>query len=308
MTENDENKKTIYEDEKKEEKDGETTITRRKSIMEVNPDGSTKVTDSVISSTIKNEIKLDENTKVNVEEVEAELDDQKYINAMRTKNQLAVLKGTNQMICLLALSSAENILKKMGCSLEQDFSIFAFGIYSLEEINEIRKSMQIDKLKPKPKENFTKDFYVLMPPINRINRNKKTLNNIIFKNVQAKLDFIKAEEERKKREEEEKKRKLEEANKKILIEKEKRKKKACYKIKKIRNDNRLEILMKKFKQYRNNCEQLRIIEHRRKMETEKKVLRLKMRKSVKEGKEVGEGPQEGENADENPQNNDENDE
>ena len=215
MTENDENKKTIYEDEKKEEKDGETTITRRKSIMEVNPDGSTKVTDSVISSTIKNEIKLDENTKVNVEEVEAELDDQKYINAMRTKNQLAVLKGTNQMICLLALSSAENILKKMGCSLEQDFSIFAFGIYSLEEINEIRKSMQIDKLKPKPKENFTKDFYVLMTPINRINRNKKTLNNIIFKNVQAKLDFIKAEEERKKREEEEKKRKIEEAKKKI---------------------------------------------------------------------------------------------
>ena len=136
-----ENEKILNEEEKTEKIDGGTTTTKRKSIMQVNPDGSTTITDSVISSTIKNEIKLDENTKVNVNEVEADVDDQKYLQAIREKKQLAVLKDTNQVICMLSLESAENILKKMGCSLEEDFSLFAFGIYTLEEINEIRKSL-----------------------------------------------------------------------------------------------------------------------------------------------------------------------
>jgi hypothetical protein len=200
-----ENEKILNEEEKTEKIDGGTTTTKRKSIMQVNPDGSTTITDSVISSTIKNEIKLDENTKVNVNEVEADADDQKYLQAIREKKQLAVLKDTNQVICMISLESAENILKKMGCSLEEDFSLFAFGIYTLEEINEIKKSLTLEQ--PKKKENFTKDFNIILPPIERIDRNNNLLSNTLFKNVQDKLDFIKAEEERKKREEEERKRK-----------------------------------------------------------------------------------------------------
>jgi hypothetical protein len=41
--------------------------------------------------------------------------------------------------------------------------------------------------------------------------------------------------------------------------------------------------MKKFKQYRNNCEQLRLVEQKKKIETEKKVLRLKIKRDGKEG-------------------------
>ena len=294
MSENNNNKKTLFEDEKEEKKNGETLVTKRKSIMEVNPDGSTTITDSIVSSSLKNEIKLDENTKVNVSEVDAELDDKKYIDAMRSKNQLAVLKDSNQMICMIPLSAAENILKKMGGTLEEDFSTFAFGIYSLEEINEIRKSMIIEPTKKPP--NFTKDFNIYMPHIERIKRNNNLLNNNLFKNVQDKLDFIKAEEERKKREEEERKKKLEEAKQLKLLEKEKRKEKACNKLKKIRNDNRLEILAKKFGQYRNNCEQLRLTEQRKKIETEKKVLRLKIKK---DGNNPEGGKPENENEGEN---------
>ena len=277
MTENDGDKKTLFTEEKTEQKDGETLTTKRKSIMQVNPDGSTTITDSIVSTSVKNEIKLDENTKINVSEVDADLDDKKYIQAMREKNQLAVLKDTNKMICIIPLKAAENILKKMGGSLEEDFSSFAFGIYSMEEINEIRKSLVYEKPK-KVFVNIIKDFDIIMPPLERLPRNNKQLNSLLFQNVQEKLDMIKAEEERKRREEEERRKKLEEANRLKLIEKEKRKEKACNKLKKIRNDNRLEILKIKFGQYRKNCEELRLVEQRKKVETEKKVLRLKIKR------------------------------
>ena len=158
MTEFSENPIPIKQVEEHVEKDGETT-TKRKSIMEINPDGSTTITDSVISSTIKNEIKLDENTKVNVNEIDADIDDVKYINALRTKNQLAALKNDNQMICLFPLSAGENILKKMGSSIENDFSLFAFGIYSMEEINELRKTSILEK--PKKPPNYTEIFMLI---------------------------------------------------------------------------------------------------------------------------------------------------
>jgi hypothetical protein len=296
MTENSEYPTAIKSLEEHVEKDGETT-TKRKSIMEINPDGSTTITDSVISSTMRNEIKLDENTKVNVNEIDAELDDSKYINALRTKNQLAALKNNNQMICLIPLSAAENIFKKMGTNIENDFSLFAFGIYSLEDINEIRKTSRLEK--PKKPPNLTRDFYPYMPPLDRLERNRECPISLLFKNVQDRLDLIKAEEERKKREEEEAKRREEEEKRRLMEEKAKRKEKACNKLKKIRNDNRLEILKIKFAQYKKNIENAKIYETSRKMETQKKVLKLKI-KNNKNGGGEGEG---GEGNDENENNN-----
>ena len=159
------------------------------------------------------------------------------------------------MICLLPLSAGENILKKMGSSLQKDFSLFSFGIYSLEEINEIRKTSSFEK--PQKPPNYTKDFKVYMTPVYKLGRNKKYLNSIVFKKVQERLDFLKAEEERKKREEEERKRKEEEKKRqeeekknKLDKEKERRKEKACNKLKQIRDANNLEILKLKFAQYK----------------------------------------------------------
>ena len=53
MTETNESTKILSQDEETTQKDGATTTTKRKSIMEVNPDGSTTITDSIISSTKK---------------------------------------------------------------------------------------------------------------------------------------------------------------------------------------------------------------------------------------------------------------
>jgi hypothetical protein len=187
MTENAGEETIINKQEETVDQDGNTVTTKRKSIMQINPDGSTTITDSFVSSTVKNEIKLDANTKVNVSEVDAELDDKKYIEALHSKDILAILKDANQMICLIPLSAGENILKKMGSSLQKDFSLFSFGIYSLEEINEIRRTSSLEK--PQKPPNYTKDFVVYMPPVYKLGRNKKYLNSIVFKKVQERLDF-----------------------------------------------------------------------------------------------------------------------
>ena len=58
---------------------------------------------------------------------------------------------------MLSLKHLENILKKMGSNLKEEINLIAFGIYSMEEINEIKKSFIIDV----PKvvfENVTKNL------------------------------------------------------------------------------------------------------------------------------------------------------
>ena len=56
MTENDENTK-IIEEKKVEAKDGGIITTTRKSIVQVNPDGTTTVTDSFIYTKKRNKIR-----------------------------------------------------------------------------------------------------------------------------------------------------------------------------------------------------------------------------------------------------------
>ena len=261
-------------------KNGSNTITKKENSIHTNADGKTTITSNEVSKSVKNEIQLDSDTKVKVSEVDAGQDDAMYLELIKKKDQLAILKDTNHYICMLSVKHMENIFKKMGSNLKDEINLIAFGIYSMEEINEIKKSFILDV----PKvvfENVTKNFEVKLPELNKMNQNKNYLNNKIFENVQDKIDFIKAEEERKRKEEEERKRKIEEEKKRQMEMKEKNREKAKMKLKKIREDNIKEILMKKFKQYRNNIQGLKIVETKKTTETEKKVLRLKIKKDPK---------------------------
>ena len=221
------------------------TTTQKETSVKTNPDGTTTITSNTISKNVKNEIKLDSDTKVAVSEVDAEGDDKVYLDIIKTKNQLAILKGTNNFVCMLSLPHLENILKKMGSNLKDEMSLISFGIYSMEEISEIRKSSVFDVPKAVFK-NVTKYLDINQNPVKKMNNTGKNLDNTIFINIQEKLDFIKAEEERKKKEEEERKKKLEEENRLKMEMKEKKREKAKLKLKQIREDNIREILMKKF--------------------------------------------------------------
>ena len=227
----------------------------------------------------KSEIKLDSNTKVKVSEVDADQDDQQFLDAIKKKGQLAILKDTNHYICNLKLKMMEDILKKMGTNLSDEINLIAFGIYSMEEINKIKS--KILEVAPIKFENVARYLEIKEPELIRINANEKKMDNNIFINIQEKLDFIKAEEERKRKEEEERKKKLEEENRIKMKIKEEKRERAKLKLKQIRQDNIKEILMKKFTQYRNNINSLKIVETSTKKETEKKVLRLKIKKEPK---------------------------
>ena len=206
-------------------KENSKTITQKEKSIKTNADGTTTITSNEVSKSVKNEIQLDSDTKVKVSEVDAGTDDALYLEVIKKKDQLAILKDTNHYICMLSLKHLENILKKMGSNLKEEINLIAFGIYSMEEINEIKKSFIIDV----PKvvfENVTKNLEFDIPEVNKLNENNNYLDNKIFENVQEKLDFIKAEEERKRKEEEERKRKIEEEKRKQLEIKEKKREKA----------------------------------------------------------------------------------
>ena len=194
----------------------------------------------------KSEIKLDSNTKVKVSEVDADQDNKQFLDAIKKKGQLAILKDTNHYICNLKLKMMEDILKKMGTNLSDEINLIAFGIYSMEEINKIKS--KVLEVAPIKFENVTRYLEIKEPELIRINANEKKMDNNIFINIQEKLDFIKAEEERKRKAEKKKKKKLEEENRIKMKIKEEKRERAKLKLKQIRQDNIKEILMKKFTQ------------------------------------------------------------
>ena len=167
------------------------TTTQKETSVKTNPDGTTTITSNTISKNVKNEIKLDSDTKVAVSEVDAEGDDKVYLDIIKTKNQLAILKGTNNFVCMLSLPHLENILKKMGSNLKDEMSLISFGIYSMEEISEIRKSSVFDVPKAVFK-NVTKYLDINQNPVKKMNNTGKNLDNTLMsKRIKKENEVIK---------------------------------------------------------------------------------------------------------------------
>ena len=135
-------------------------------------------------------------------------EDTKYVDAIRAKKELGVLFN-DKLLTYITVNAFENILKLMDENLDNYFDALSFGIYSYQEILELKKSIKTIEIEKK--ENIIKYFEVYSEE----NKNKlnhfTNLNDDIFKSVDKELDFIKEEEERLKREEEERLRKLKEA-------------------------------------------------------------------------------------------------
>jgi hypothetical protein len=158
-------------------------------------------------------------------------EDTKYVDAIRAKKELGILFD-DKLSTYISVNAFENILKKMDENLDNYFDALSFGIYSYQEIIELKKSI---KTITTEKENIIKYFEVYSEQNNKKLDKFAKLNDDIFKSVDRQLEIIKEEEERKKREEEEKRKKNEEdRNKKE--EEEKRKKDEEDRIKKEEED------------------------------------------------------------------------
>ena len=124
------------------QQDGTRTTISRTSVVTNNMDGSKTITNTITTLTKTNKIKLDENTKIQSFTKEIDNEEKIYLNCLKTKNELAILKGENFIICNINLKSCEKIFMLMGEILEENFEIISFGIYSSEEIYEMKQKVE----------------------------------------------------------------------------------------------------------------------------------------------------------------------
>ena len=124
------------------QQDGTRTTISRTSVVTNNIDGSKTITNTITTLTKTNKIKLDENTKIQSFTKEIDNEEKIYLNCLKTKNELAILKGENFIICNINLKSCEKIFMLMGEILEENFEIISFGIYSSEEIYEMKQKVE----------------------------------------------------------------------------------------------------------------------------------------------------------------------
>ncbi len=69
------------------------------------------------------------------------MEDTKYVDAVKAKDELALMYG-EKIKNYIKVKSFENILRLMDESLTTYFDQIAYGIYSIEELNEIRNSIR----------------------------------------------------------------------------------------------------------------------------------------------------------------------
>ena len=206
--------------------------------------------------------------------------DTKYVDAIRSKKELAIMYE-EKVVTYIKINTFERILQLMNENLGSYFDSIAYGIYSSEEIIELRNSVRIE---PPKKINYTRNFEVFSENDRKLDKCKK-LNEDLFDSVQKELDRIKEEEERKRREEEERLRRLkeeEEQKKRKKLEIRKRIKVLFEKNIKSHEDE--EILRRRFNQYKLCIDEARIIQTKREKENQKRILRLKRQKEEEDKK------------------------
>ena len=87
--------------------------------------------------------------------VETDNNDERYLKAIKQKGEIAILKGENKLIEIIKLETLEKILSLLQITLKEFYYDISFGIYSCEEIVELRKRLETNSsLK---NENFKKN-------------------------------------------------------------------------------------------------------------------------------------------------------
>ena len=152
----DENKKKVVSQSgqttTKDIPDGKVETTRRSSIIN-NEDGSTSYV-SHLKEKIVGSSRIGEPQKVEEYNLGVSMEDTKYVDIIRTKDDLAILQE-EKLITYIKVKSFERVLQLMKESLDTYFDSLSFGIYSSEEIIEFRNSIRIE---PPKKERYTKNF------------------------------------------------------------------------------------------------------------------------------------------------------
>ena len=150
--------------------------------------GNHNLNENILTTIQTNEINIENSTVIGTKVVEADNDDERYLKAIKQKNEVAILKGENILIEIIKIKTLKKILKLIGTTLKNYYYDISFGIYSCEEIVELRKTLDInsnlnDKNVGKDKNNYN----LYMKPDKQLE--KITLSNdIIFEAVQKEIN------------------------------------------------------------------------------------------------------------------------
>ena len=149
-----------------------------------------EVSGNLITTFQTNEINIENSTVVGTKLIETDNNDERYLKAIKQKGEIAILKEENKLIDVIKLKSLEEILKLIGTSLKEYYYDISFGIYSCEEIVELKKTSdsninnQNNNIIQNPEENYNCQ-------ISSKNHERISLSNdIIFDSEQKKLKII----------------------------------------------------------------------------------------------------------------------
>ena len=162
---------------------GTIETTQQQSVL-ANQDGSKSLVNKVIEKKTGTGI-IGDPQKIEEYSLGVQQGDTKYIDAIKSKDDLAIMYE-DKLLNYIKVSSFEKILHLMEENLNSYFDCIAYGIYSSEEIIELRNSMKIDQPK---NENYSRNLDAYLPEDPKLQRNKK-LNDDLFDNVQRELDRI----------------------------------------------------------------------------------------------------------------------
>ena len=266
------------EEQKNKNKDENVKVeTTRRHSIKTNEDGSTSYVSHVIEKKTGAGI-IGDPTQIEEYSLGVEMGDTKYVDAIKSKDDLAIMYD-EKLITYIKVTSFEKILQLMNENLNTYFDSLAYGIYSTEEIIELRNSIRIE---PPKIEKFSKYFEVYLEEDPKLGI-FKTLNEDLFDNVQLELDRIKEEEERKRREEEERLRRLKEAEEQKEREREARIKRIKILFEKnMKTYEDEEILKRRFRQFKICIEEAKLLQEKKAQEDQKRILRLKRQKEKEE--------------------------
>ena len=153
------------------------------SIINKNKDQQINIKDNILTTIQTNEINVENSMIIGTKLVETDNNDERYLKAIKQKGEIAILKGENKLLEIIKLGTLEKILSFLGTNLKEFYYDISFGIYSCEEIIELRKTLETNK-----KGNyFKKDSNKYIPYLNLNEKQEKiSLPNDIVPDSQPK--------------------------------------------------------------------------------------------------------------------------
>ena len=150
----------------------------------------TTSSENILTTIQTNEINIENSTVIGTKLVETDNNDLRYLKAIKKKGEIAILKGENQLIEIIKLKSFEKILKLIGTKLKEFYYDISFGIYSCEEIVELRNNLNIDT--NMKKDNRIKDIYNNNIELESCEKIEKISpwDDIIFDCVEKKINLL----------------------------------------------------------------------------------------------------------------------